>query len=164
MTKCLLFWEDLACRESESPVTEGTYMVQVTRTRPRIVVSADGRGVVAHAGTRLLADVADATGWTGGFSVALGPLRQRRSGHDPGRVAVDVAVMLADGGEAIADLAVLRDQPGLFGAVASDPTAWRVLSDMDESAVARLRAARARAPEVAWAQLAESRGGLPEPT
>ena len=29
---------------------------------------------------------------------------------------VDVAVMLADGGEAIADLAGQRNQPGLFGA------------------------------------------------
>jgi hypothetical protein len=49
-------------------------------------------------------------------------------GHDPGRVAVDVAVMLADGGEAIADLAVRRNEAGLFGSVASDPTAWRLLS------------------------------------
>jgi hypothetical protein len=88
-------------------------------------------------------------------------LRQRDSGHDPGRVAVDVAVMLADGGQAIADLAVLRDQPELFGAVASDPTAWRVLDGMDERLLSRVRAARAAAREVAWAQLAETRGGLP---
>jgi hypothetical protein len=54
--------------------------------------------VVGHAGTRLLADVADATGLTRGFSEALAWLRMRRSGHDPGRVAVDLAVMLADGG------------------------------------------------------------------
>src|SRR5690348_6891553 len=120
MTKCLLLWENLACRRSETPVTEGTCQVQVTRTRPRIVVSGGGRGVVAHAGTRLLADIADITGLTGGFSEALQPLRQRRSGHDVGRIAVDVAVMLADGGEAIADLAVLRDQAELFGPVASD--------------------------------------------
>jgi hypothetical protein len=50
---------------------------------------------------------------------------QRRSVHDPGRVAVDLAVLLADGGEAITDLAVLRRQPRLFGPVASDATAWR---------------------------------------
>lgn len=36
-----------------------------------------------------------------------------------------MAVMLADGGQAIAELAVLGDQPDLFGPVASDPTAWR---------------------------------------
>ncbi len=82
------------------------------------MVSADGRGVVGHGGARLLTDLADATGLAVGFSDALGRLRRRSSGHDPGRVALDVAVMLADGGEAIADLAVLRGQPDLFGAVA----------------------------------------------
>jgi hypothetical protein len=135
--------------------------VKVTRTRPKITVSADGRGVVGHAGTRLLADVADATGLTGGFTDALAGLRQRRGGHDPGRVAADLTVMLADGGESITDLVVLRDQPGLFGAVASDPTAWRVLSGMDSDVLGRLRAARAAARELAWAQVAETRDGLP---
>jgi hypothetical protein len=104
--------------------------VKTTGTRPKITVSADGRGVVAHAGARLLADVADATGLTSVFGEALAGLRQRQGGHDPGRVVVDLAVMIADGGEAIADLAVLRDQADLFGAVASDPTAWRVLLDL----------------------------------
>lgn len=90
------------------------------------------------------------------MSQALGSLRQRDSGHDPGRVALDLAVMLADGGEAIADLAVLRNQPDLFGSVASDPTAWRVLAALDAAALDRVRAARARAREVAWAQAAET--------
>ncbi|PWR06138.1 IS1380 family transposase [Micromonospora sicca] len=135
-----------------------------TGSRPKIVATADGRGVVGHAGARLLADMADATGLTASFSEALASLRQRRAGHDPGRVAVDVAVMLADGGEAIADLAVLRNEAGLFGTVASDPTAWRVLSDLDGEALTRLHAARALAREVAWAQTVETRGGLPVST
>lgn len=66
--------------------------------------------------------------------------------------------MLADGGETIADLAVLRHQQALFGPVASDPTAWRLLSQLDETALAQLRDARARAREVVWAQCAEVRG------
>ena len=135
--------------------------MKVTASRPKITVAGGGKGLVGHAGTRLLTDLADATGLTGGLSEALVSLRQRDSGHDPGRVAVDVAVMLADGGQAIADLAVLRDQPELFGAVASDPTAWRVLDGIDERLLSRVRAARAAAREVAWAQLAETRGGLP---
>jgi len=135
--------------------------VKATGTRPKITVSADGRGVVGHAGARLLADVADATGLTGGFGEAIAGLRQRQGGHDPGRIAVDLAVMIADGGEAIADLAVLRDQVDLFGKVASDPTAWRLLSDLDGDAVARLRAVRTQAREVAWAQASETRDGLP---
>jgi hypothetical protein len=99
--------------------------VKVTGSRPKIVVSPDGRGVVGHAGARLLADLADAS-LTAAFSDALAGLRVRESGHDPGRVAVDLAVLLADGGAAISDLAVLRNEPGLFGQVASDPTAWRI--------------------------------------
>jgi hypothetical protein len=127
------------------------------------MVTGDGRGVVGHAGARLLADLADATGLTSAFSQALAGLRQRQGGHDPGRIAVDLAVMLADGGEAIADLAVLRNQPALFGTVASDPTAWRLLSQLDATLLAELRAARAHAREVAWAQHAEARGDLPQP-
>lgn len=116
--------------------------------------------MVGHAGARMLVDLAEATGLSKAMSDELGSLRQRDSGHDPGRVALDLGVMLADGGEAIADLAVLRNQPGLFGPVASDPTAWRVLAMLDDEALARLRNARARAREVAWAQAAET-GRLP---
>jgi hypothetical protein len=137
--------------------------VKTTRTRPRITVTGGGRGVVSHAGARLLADLADATGLTSAFSQGLAGLRQRQGGHDPGRIAVDLAVMLADGGQAIADLGVLRDQSGLFGPVASDPTAWRLLSQLDETMLAELRAARADARQVAWAQHAETRGPLQQP-
>lgn len=79
--------------------------------------------MVGHAGARLLADVTDATGLTSAFGDALASLRQpSRAGMTlPGRGGS--AVMIADGGEAIADLAVLRDQAELFGRVASDPTA-----------------------------------------
>jgi hypothetical protein len=120
--------------------------------------------VVGHAGARLLTDLADKTGLTSGFVQALGLDRVRRAAHEPGRVAVDLAVLLADGGEAIADLAVLRQQSGLFGPVASDPTAWRVLDAIDTPALARLRAARAAARELTWLQLLETRRSLPVTT
>jgi hypothetical protein len=120
--------------------------------------------VVGHAGARLLTDLADKIELTSGFVQALGLDRVRRPAHGPGRVAVDLAVLLADGGEAIADLAVLRQQPGLFGPVASDPTAWRVLDAIDEPARARLRAARAAARELSWLQLLETRRSLPVTT
>lgn len=119
--------------------------MQATGTRPKIFVSADGPGVVAHAGARLLADVAEATGLARACVEAMAGVRQRRGRHDPGRIVVDLAVMLADGGEAISDLAVLRDQAALFGPVASDPTAWRLLSIMDGEVLGRLHAARAQA-------------------
>ena len=64
---------------------------------------------------------------------------------------VDVAVMIADGGEAISDLAVLRDQPDLFGQVASTPTAWRTLEAVDDAVLERIAAARAAARAEVWA-------------
>ena len=48
-----------------------------TSSRPKIIVTADGRGVVDHVGARLLADLADATGLSAAMSEALAPLRQR---------------------------------------------------------------------------------------
>jgi hypothetical protein len=66
-------------------------------------------------GARLFADIADATGLSGLMQAALAPLRQRRLGHGPGWVALDVAVMLADGGEAIADVAVRATPTGQVG-------------------------------------------------
>ncbi|CAL9536131.1 IS1380 family transposase ISStr1 [Streptomyces sp. enrichment culture] len=135
--------------------------MQAIGLRPRVHVSADGSGVVGHAGARLLADLADATGLTVAYSAALRSLRPRGTGHDPGRIATDLAVMLADGGETIADLAVLRDQSEVFGPVASTPTAWRLLADTDDRTLTALRSARAQAREVAWLQAAEQGEDIP---
>jgi hypothetical protein len=135
--------------------------VNGTTSRPDLVVTADGRGVASHAGSRLLADLAEVTGLAQGYADAMRGSRQRCSRHDPGRVLVDLAVMLADGGEAISDLAVLREQAGVFGAVASTATAWRVLDGVDEQSVNRLRAARAAARERAWLARAELGRELP---
>ena len=71
--------------------------MQPTTTRPRVAVTADGTGVVSHAGTRLLADLADQTTLTGELSEALNGLRGGRSRHDPGRVLVDLAVVITFG-------------------------------------------------------------------
>ena len=59
--------------------------------------------------------------------------------------------MIADGGTAISDLAVLRDQPSLFGEVASTPTAWRTLEAVDDAALSRIAAARSVARRRVWA-------------
>ena len=124
--------------------------MKATTIRPKITVTADGWGVASHAGSRLLADLGAMTGLDRAFADAVGGGRQRRSAHDPGRVLADLAVLLADGGETISDLGVLRDQPGLFGQVASTATAWRVLESIDDAGLARLRTARAVARERAW--------------
>lgn len=120
------------------------------KRRPSVKVTTGGAGIVNHAGARLLCEVADVTGLTRGLSAAMAPTKQRNRGHDRGEVLVDVAVSVADGGETISDLAVLRDQPQLFGEVASTPTAWRTLEAVDEAALARVATARAEARARAW--------------
>ncbi len=113
-------------------------------------MTADGVNVVGHVGARVLSDLSDTTGLTEGLSVAMAPTKKRRRGHDRGQVVVDLAVMIADGGDAISDLAVLRDQPELFGAVASTPTAWRTLEAVDTAALERIAVARATARRRVW--------------
>ena len=84
--------------------------MQATTTRPKITATADGEGVVSHAGSRLLADVADKTTLTGQHGEALGGLPKARARHDPGQVLMDMAVAVADGATTISDVAALADQ------------------------------------------------------
>ncbi len=118
--------------------------------RPRVPVRADGAGLVGHAGSRLLAEVAERSGLEAALSRALAPMAKRVRRHDPARVLVDLAITLAAGGECISDLAVIRQQPDLFGQVASTSTAWRVLGSIDERMLVRLTAAVARARATVW--------------
>jgi flavin-binding protein dodecin len=132
--------------------------VQATTTRPKIIATADGEGVVSHAGSRLLADVADQTSLSAQLTEELGGLRKPRGRHDPGRVVVDMAVAVADGATTISDVAVLADQDALFGPVASDSTCWRLLDQLDSARRGAVARARAAAREVVWAQRAELTG------
>lgn len=50
----------------------------------------------------------------------------------------------------VTDLGVLRGQQALFGTVASETTAHRVLKSIDLELLDRIRAARAQARERAW--------------
>jgi hypothetical protein len=120
--------------------------VHVTRTRPLVEVSADGAGVVSHVGARLLADLADQTTLTARLSAVFASRTTPQTSHDPGRVLVDVAVMLADGSECISDIAVLADQRDVFGPVASDSTCWRVLDSVSDDDLGGIAAPRPPRP------------------
>jgi hypothetical protein len=120
----------------------------------KVTVSADGRGLVSQAGAVLLWETLRVTGLGRGLSAALEPWRAPRAVHDPGKVITDLAAALALGGDCLADIAVLREQPALAGPVASDPVVSRLVKTLaaDESAaLAAIRAARAAARERAWA-------------
>jgi Transposase DDE domain group 1 len=126
--------------------------VQRDGRRFTVEVASDGEGLVSHAGAGLLAEAADRLGLTAALSEGLVGVRERRGGHDPGRVVRDLAVMLADGGDCLADLRAVRDQEPLFGRVASDATAFRVVAAIaaDPALLGALREARARARRNAW--------------
>ncbi len=126
----------------------------------RVEVRGDAEGVVSHAGVALLSGLADRVGLTQALGERPRARRQRASAHDPGEVLRDMAVALADGAVCMSDLAVLRDQPELFGQVASHPTVWRTLdrvADDELGGAEGIAAARNRARAHVW----EQAGGPP---
>ncbi|MDQ3380598.1 MAG: IS1380 family transposase [Actinomycetota bacterium] len=131
--------------------------VKALNSLERLQVVADAEALTSRAGTALVAGVSDRVGLTTGLQDALAGVRERRSRHDPGRVLRDLALTLADGGDCLADLRALRDQEPLFGEVASDATAWRVVAALDEERLGAIRAARAQARRRVWEQ-----AGAPE--
>jgi hypothetical protein len=135
---------------SRCSTQEDTQLVNRTARFGTVEVTADGEGLVSHAGAALLVELADRAGLTGALSEALAPTRERRSVHDPGRVLRDVAVMLADGGDCVTDMAAYEGQARLFGAKASETTTQRVLKSVDERLLERVRAARAAARARVW--------------
>lgn len=78
-------------------------------------VTADGEGLVSRAGVALLRELTVSTGLGTGWSQALLDTYDGIPVHLPGRVLADLAVMIADGGDALAHLATLRDQDKFFG-------------------------------------------------
>jgi Transposase DDE domain group 1 len=125
-------------------------------------VTGSGTGVVSHAGVTLIRALADNTGLTGGLSKALAS--ERLLVHDRGRVLVDLACVIADGGEAVSDFRVIGDQEELFGPVASVPTCWRVLSEIaagGDRALGAVTAAVNGARRTAWAGITARHGALP---
>src|SRR5437763_12204105 len=140
------------CSTSADLLGRFTLKVQRDGRNFTVDVAADGEGLVSHAGAALLGEVAGRVGLTRELSGALARVRERRGRHDPGRVIRDLAVMLADGGDCLSDLRAVRDQEPLFGPVASDSTAFRLIDRIagDSELLDGLRAARAAARERAW--------------
>jgi hypothetical protein len=136
--------------KAHSPTQEDTRKVKTQTTRQTVEVRADGEGLVSHAGAFLLVELADRLELTTALSTAMAPSRERRSAHDPGVVLRDLAVAVADGGDHVTDLGVLRGQEALFGAVASETTAHRVLKSVNDRLLEAIRAARAKALAKAW--------------
>jgi len=127
---------------------------QITRSGGRLRVDGTGSRVVSHGGGLLLVRTVAAVGLDKGLSSVLARWRKPTAVHDPGKVLLDLAVAVALGGDCLADIAVLRESPAVFGQVASDPTVSRlvdVLAADADAAVAAINTARAAARARAWA-------------
>ena len=133
--------------------SKGTFCMHLTNRRSKITVSADGAGLVSQAGGLLLTRALRVTGLDRGLDAALERWRPTRAVHGPGKIVTDLAVALALGGDCLADVAMLRAQPELFGPVASDPVVSRLVTRLAADApraLKAIRAARAAARERAW--------------
>ncbi|MEV6160308.1 IS1380 family transposase [Nonomuraea sp. NPDC052129] len=122
-------------------------------SRRKISASADADGLLSHAGGLLLTRTLAITGLDRALSHELERWRPSRAVHDPGKVIADLAISLALGGDCLADIAMLRAQPELFGPIASDPTISRLIDRLASDptrALKAIRAARATARARAW--------------
>jgi Transposase DDE domain group 1 len=127
--------------------------MKLTARHPKIMVSGDGTGIVSQAGGLLLTQTLRATGLDRGLEEALERWRPARAVHSPGKIITDLAVAVALGGHCLADVAIPRAQPELFGPVASDPVVSRLVTRLGADApraLKAIRAARAAARQRAW--------------
>jgi hypothetical protein len=105
-------------------------------------MSADGSVLISHAGALLLLETLRVTGLDQALSEQLQRWRPTRAIHDPGKIIADLAVSLALGGDCLADIAILRSQPQLFGPIASDPTVSRLIDRLATDTTKALKAIR----------------------
>ncbi|GLP82447.1 hypothetical protein TUM20984_38670 [Mycobacterium antarcticum] len=124
---------------------EGTSQVKNIAVAPRVKVSADGHGVVSHAGMGMLRELADRTGLSAQVTAALADTYRGPWVYAPGEVFADLAAAVADGADCIDGVGQLcGDREHAFGAAASTTTMWRLVDErIDAAHLPAVRAARA---------------------
>jgi Transposase DDE domain group 1 len=128
-------------------------VMHTTGLYPSLQVDTAGSAAVGQAGGVVLVEAIRTSGLDRSLSTALTPWRRPLAVHDPGKIVLDLVVALALGGDCLADVNVLRAEPGVFGRVASDPTVSRLmdtLADDADHALAAIESARATARQQAW--------------
>jgi hypothetical protein len=126
----------------------------------RVKVSADGHGVVSHAGVGMLREVADLTGLSAQVTAVLADTYRGPWSYEPGAVFADLAAAVADGADCIDGVGQrCGDREHVFGPAASTTTMWRLVdARIDAAHLPGIRAARAHARAAAWAA-----GAAPDP-
>ena len=124
-------------------------------------VTADGTGLVGHAGAVLLRKVSDQAGLTAWLGGAL-----RKAGSSPvfdrGAVLVSLAAAIALGATSMSDIALLAHLAPVLGDAPSGPTLRRVLDLAGTaSALDRIARARAKARAHVWQLIEGTPAGFP---
>jgi DDE family transposase len=124
-------------------------------------VTADGTGLIGHAGAILLRKAAGQAGLTAQLSAAL-RRKDRSPLLDRGKVLVSLAAAIALGATSMSDIALLAHLAPVLGEAPSGPTVRRALDLAGTPAVLdRIARARARARAHVWRLLEETAGGFP---
>lgn len=127
--------------------------MNATRLYPRPHVDHARIGAVSQAGGILLTETIRVSGIGELLSGALARWRKPFAVHDPAKVILDLALTLALGGDALSDIDVVREEPGLYGHVASDATVSRLMKTLakdPEKSLAAISDARRAARAMAW--------------
>jgi hypothetical protein len=127
----------------------------------RVVVEPGGAGVVAHVGLHAIGTFADRLGLGAALSSAIPWSGERFPLHDRGKVLVQVALMLAGGGESCSDIEHLRLGEDLFGLVLSDTTVFRTFHELTASTRSGLALALAKVRAEVWSRSAVTTGTSP---
>ena len=119
----------------------------------RVKVSADGHGVVSHAGVGMLREMADLTGLSEQVTAVLADTYRGLWTYSPGAVFADLAAAVADGADCIDGVGQrCADRGHVFGPAASTTTMWRLVDQrIDAAHLPGIRASRAHARTNAWA-------------
>ena len=124
-------------------------------------VTADGAGLVGHAGAVLLRKACDQAGLTAQLSAAL-----RKTGKSPvfdrGIVLASMAAAIALGATSMSGIAVLAHLAPVLGDAPSGPTVRRALDLAGTAAMLdRIARARARARAHVWQLIEDTPAGFP---
>jgi hypothetical protein len=123
-------------------------------------VTADGEGLIGHAGAVLLRKLADQCGLT----ALLGPALAR-AGKSPlldrGVALVSTAIAIALGATSMRDIAVLGHLERVLGAAPSDTTVRRTLELADPRTLDKIARVRAKVRAHVWSLIAARPAGFP---
>jgi hypothetical protein len=124
-------------------------------------VSADGKGLVGHAGAVLLRRLADRVGLTDALAGVL-PSGTTSSWRDRATALVGLGVAIALGATNLLEAEQLQLHHGpLFGGAVSDSTLHRLLSTTDGTRRAQIAKVRQRVRRHVWTLLHLRPGGFP---